>query len=194
MPISRYQSRIRSAVRGLWTGALDYFQFYDSMEVTIRDGFTEAWREGAAECDIQPSDYTAQERAALQQAIVHEREYIDGFATAIEQGSKANGGKLTPLFKRGELWINRYRGIQNQAKAMACGNRKMKWILGETHEHCRTCFGFNGRVYRASTWAENGALPQTHALECEGWRCLCRLEETTDRITPGRFPVSLLKR
>ena len=40
--IASYRMNIRYAVRGLWTGHLDYDQFFDDMILAIRRGFTQA--------------------------------------------------------------------------------------------------------------------------------------------------------
>lgn len=186
-----YRMDIRAVVRGLWSGTLNYWQAWDQMDLAIRRGLPLAWQDGSAECGILPSEWTAEERQALQSAIAGELGYVDGFLTAIEDGSKANGGKLGPLFVRADLWISRYNDVKTRAAALACPNRKKVWRLGMTERHCRTCLGFEGRVYRYETWNAN-ALPKSRRLCCRGFRCDCRLEDTDARVTPGRFPASLL--
>ena len=49
-------------------------------------------------------------------AIVQENGYIAGFADAVEEKSKANGGKLGPLLVRADLWVKRYNDLRNRAK------------------------------------------------------------------------------
>jgi len=188
---SAYRMAIRNAVRGLWTGAIDYDQFYDIMLTTIRNGQTAAFYEGAKECGILPGDLTPRERFRIEQAINYENQWIDGFAQAIEEGSKANGGKLTPLFARAEPWIGRYVGLRSEARAMACADKKLKWVQGPTSDTCSSCTKLNGKVKRGSYWQERGIFPRVHGapyLECNGFRCLCELVPTDEPCTPGPLP------
>ena len=183
-----YRMDIRAVVRGLWAGTFDYFQAWEQMDMAIRRGLRFAWQDGSEECGIRPSDWTPEERQALQRAIARELGYVDGFLTAIEKGSKANGGKLGPLMGRAESWITRYLDIRHQAMVTACANRSMVWRLGSTKDHCRDCLRYEGRVYRAKTWRKWGAMPQSRSLECRGYRCQCTLALTDEPCTPGHPP------
>lgn len=187
---SEYRSGLRAAIRGLWTGVLDREQFWDGMVRASEVNLTRAWRSGAAECGIAPDELTQEELTALDKAIDYELLWIGGFATTIEANSKAKKGKLTPLFTRAEIWIGRWEGVRAQAKTMACGDQKLKWVMGPT-EHCDSCRKLSGKVKRASWWKENGILPRVHNapyLACGGWRCECDLEVTTDPLSRGRMP------
>lgn len=186
----QYRAAIRSAVRGLWTGEFDYEQFYDAMLVAIRMHLPRAWHEGARQCGVLPGELTQEERKALEQATLYETQWINRFATAIEEGNKANGGKLTPLFRRAEVWIGRWQGVRSRAMAMACADRKLKWTLGAA-EHCSSCLKLNGKIKRASFWNERGILPRVHNapyLECGGWRCQCTLVPTDEPASKGPLP------
>lgn len=192
---TNYRNGIRSAVRGLWLSAFDHYQFYDAMEATIRNGLTIAYYEGAAECGILPAELSPTERAKLAQAIASEMGHIDGFAIEIEQGNKANGGKLGPLHARAETWINRYRDVVNRAKVSACADQKLEWVhqaLGMTADPCSTCKDkLNGKVKRASYWQRVGVRPQNPPnpyLECRGWACLCDLVVTDKPLSRGPLP------
>jgi len=185
-----YRAALRSAIRGLWTGEYDYDWFFDSMITNIRLHLTQAWHEGAKECGILPGELTQAERVELQRNIQYETQWIEGLGTAIEENSKANGGKLGPLFNRIEVWIGRYEGIKANAKVMACKDRKLRWTLGEA-EHCASCLKLAGKVKRASYWHERGILPRVHNapyLECGGWRCQCTLEPTDEPASKGPLP------
>ena len=161
---TNYRNGIRSAVRGYWLGAFDFYWFYDAMEAVIRNGLMLATQEGAAECGILPAELSPTELAKLAQAIANEIGHIDAFAAIIEAGSKANGGKLGPLHAKAEAWILRYKDVVNQAKVSACGDQKLMWVwqaLGVTKKPCVTCKDkLNGKVKRASYWARGGVRPQ----------------------------------
>ena len=189
-----YRSTIRSATRGLWSGAMDWEQFYELMLDTVRLGFEAAWHEGAAECGILPEDLTAEERQALQSATVQENGYIAGFADTIEEKSKANGGKLGPLLVRAELWVKRYNDLRNRAKEMACGDQKLKWKMHPEKEHCKSCLKLNGKVKRASVWRNNDVRPQHPTkLECMVGAggpsvCGCEFVVTDEPCSRGPLP------
>ena len=181
-----YARSIRSNVRATWKGHFELFDFVDVMIDTLRRGLTRAWYEGAEECGVLPDELTIEEQTELQNVINSEISFTVGFGATIIAGSQTNGGKLRPLSKRAELWINRYPDVQNRAKVSACGDQKLKWVLGPT-EHCTSCSNYSQRVYRASIWKKHGVRPKMSTLECEGWRCQCMLQTTNDKITPG-FP------
>lgn len=157
-----YRNAIRAAVRGVWIGIFDYDNFWDAMSTAIRFYLPRAWHEGALECGIAPSELMPAEKRKLQQAVNYEFQWIDGYARAIEEGSKAEGGNLSPLYSRAEIWIGRWEGIKSEARVMACADKKLKWVLGATEKSCRSCTRLNGKVKRASYWNEKGILPRVH--------------------------------
>jgi len=167
---SQYRTALRARVRGFWSGVFDYGEFVSGFSQDIRDGILQAWTEGTAECGIAPSEWSIDEVRAWETFVTTQVMQVGFFAIAIEQNTRALGGKLTPLFRRTELWINRYPEAKMQAAAMACGDRKKVWILGPTEKHCKSCGGFESRVYRNSTWLANNALPRTRQLACGGFR------------------------
>jgi len=186
-----YRKSLRDAVRALWTGSIDYDQFFESMTAAIRRRLPQAWYDGSKECGILPADLSPAERMALQQAVVNEMTFITKFANAIEAGSRARGGKLRPLLTRVELWAQRYTDLQSRARVMACGDKKLKWVRGDTVEPCRSCIRLGNKVKRASYWRRVNVYPQrpvNHSLECEGYNCLCQLLPTDERCSPGPLP------
>jgi hypothetical protein len=169
---SEYRSGLRAAIRGLWVGVMDRDQFWDAMSRTVRVGLKRAWNSGAADCGISPDELSPAEVLALQNAIDYEHLWIGGFANTIGEGTKAKGGKLSPLFVRAEVWIGRWEGVRSQARVMACADQKLKWTLGPT-EHCDSCKKLADKVKRASWWNEQGILPRVHDspfLACHGFR------------------------
>jgi hypothetical protein len=188
---AEYSRAIRANVRGLWSGTFDVPQFFSAMHTAISRGFTLAWYDGAEECGISPEELSIDEIRELNFRIDRENLFVVNFANAIVIGSKANGGKLTPLFTRANLWINRYDDIKNHARVLACKDKKLIWELGATEEHCRTCNALHGKVKRASIWLTAGVRPQNapnDLLECEGWNCRCTLTPTDLPMSRGRLP------
>lgn len=193
MSAERYQAAIRSAVRGLWSGAIDYGQYLDVMGLAIDRFLPMAWADGAKECGIQPAEYTPQERRALQEATAQEYLYVVGLGDAIQAGSRANGGKLTPLYQRVDLWVKRYRDIKNRAMEMACQDQKLKWIMNPAKENCCSCIQLADKVKRASFWREAGVRPQHPSLHCMQSAggpsvCGCQFVVTDERLSPGPLP------
>jgi len=187
----RYRASLRNAVRGVWNSAIDYDQFFDVMLMTVRRFLTMAWQEGAKECGVLLSDMSPEERIALEQAIAYENQWIAGLGNAAEEGSRANGGMLTPLYVRLETWIGRYKGVRDKAKTMSCGDKKLKWVQGPTEKSCSSCSKLNGKVKRASYWNRVGVLPRVHGspyLACNGFRCQCELLVTDEPCSPGPLP------
>jgi hypothetical protein len=167
-----YRRAIRGAVRGFWSGVLDYGEFWDMMDTVTTDGLTNAWHEGARECGVLPDEMTQEERVELGRAIAYEKQWISGFAAAIEENSKAKGGKLAPLFNRAQIWIGRWEGVRSHAMAMACADEKLMWIYGD-RKHCNSCQRLHGKVKRGSFWKAKGILPRVHGapyLECHGFQ------------------------
>ena len=109
----------------------------------------------------------------------------------VKDGSKENKGKLTPLLQRAQLWVNRYNDVKSEAQILACKDQKLRWDLGLTEKHCRTCYALNGKVKRASFWKKLGVRPQNapnYLLECEGWKCDCGMVVTDEPLSRGAMP------
>lgn len=194
MTIAQYRRGMRAEARGLWLGISTLDDFLWGFGVVIDQGLTRAWYEGAAECGIRPEELSGPEREQLKRYIFSQRLFMGRFGEALmELPNKAAGGKLGAYFARLDTWVNRYNEVQVHAAAMACGDRKKTWVLGWTKKHCVSCLGFEGRVYRYSTWLQNGALPQSKRLRCNGYNCDCGLADSDQRLTPGRFPARLLQ-
>ncbi len=186
--ISDFGSRIRGLVSGYWRGDIDEFSFVSSMVDAVTRGITQAWGEGAASCGISPSEFSQRERISLLFAIATASGPVVGFARQIAANTRAMGAKLAPHLSRAALWTNQYNSAKSQAQTMACADAKMAWRLGPTERHCTSCLNYDGRVYRASTWAKWGIRPQMRSLRCGGWRCLCTLSVTTAPLNRGRPP------
>lgn len=190
MAISNYRAVLRSAVRGLWSGAIDAAQFDENMRLAISRYLTEAFAAGAKECGIRMDELTIDEQIALGDILTAETAFVAGFATDIETVSRANDGKLTPLFTRLEMWVNRYNDVKNRAKILTCKDVKLEWVYGDT-QHCNTCLALHGKVKRASQWQASGIQPQSppnDMLECGGWRCQCTLQQTDKPVSKGPLP------
>ena len=129
----------------------------------------------------------------MQLEINTEITHVPDFANAIAANSKANGGQLTPLYDRIEMWINSYARIVSLAGQLAATDAKGMWKYGDTVDHCPSCSGYAGRVYRNSVWRKFlepfDLLPKGKGLACGGWRCDCSIIPTSEPVSSGRPPI-----
>lgn len=192
MTEATFRSGIRSAVRGLWNGSFSIAQFKSAMKSTIERNLTQAWNEGARQCGIALDEMTDDEVKARDAFIKNQYQYIDGYANAIRENDKISKGNLAALFTRAEMWLERYPEAKANGHAMACADQKAEFFYGKTREHCRTCQGLVGRVYRYSTWVKYNAVPPHNwNFACRGG-CQCQLRQTDKPLTKGKFPTGLL--
>lgn len=185
-----YGRDIRGIVRALWNGSIDDAQAYDLLYSTITIGLRRAAEEGTKACGIKPSEWSIEEKVALEQAVVNERGFIYSLIDDVRAGSQANGGKFSAFETRISLWASRYDSVKMTLGAMACGDKKMMWRLGPTKEHCRSCLALAGKVKRYSTWRDT-VLPQNFPNEmliCKGAGG-CELVPADDfHLSPGPLP------
>jgi hypothetical protein len=186
--LQKYQSGIRKGIYGLWSGKMDAQDAFMHLWVVIERGIMQAWYNGAMDCGIRPEELSQIELRGLQDAIYNEMQYLEKLIYDVMERNKASGTQLKTLNTKINMWSNRYNQIRNKAKALACGNKKLKWILGPTKVHCVDCAKLNGKVKRASTWVASGWMPQGKMLACKGYQCLCSLVVTTDPLSPGKLP------
>ena len=189
---AEYRSSLRAVFRSLWLDVVSIEQFTQSLFAAVDRGMRAALNEGLQKAGFQPEEASLAETQLFYDEIYNNVSRAAALAEFIQANSKANDGAWASVQNRLDLWANRYPALRTAVYSQAAGDKKAQWQLGATEEHCRTCYGFNGRVYRRSTWAKNNALPQSQALCCKGFRCDCSLIETEARITPGPFPRSLL--
>lgn len=189
MSLSNFKSSLTASARGLWSGQLDSLSFADSIFSTLRRGYIQAWYEGAKQCGVLPDELSEEETAQLNLMIGDANQYVGGLADYIFNHSKVQGISFEDIKPRLFLWVNRYEEVKARATSMACGDKKLKWVI-DGGEHCRTCLKLNGRVHRASQWAKFGISPRmvTDRLACGGFRCKCQFIETNEKATRGRFP------
>ena len=187
-----YRASLRAAMYALWRGVMSLEQFTDSMMNAVDRGLNNAYQEGLRKAGIRPNEATPTEAALLYEEIANNVSRIGQLADFIAANSKDSGGKWGTVANRLDLWVNRYGALRTKVEAQAAGDRKKQWALGKTEEHCVTCYGVNGRVYRNSVWMANDCLPRSSSLCCHGFRCDCSLIDTDARITPGPFPRSLM--
>jgi hypothetical protein len=184
-----YRRSLRQLVRGLWTGDLGQWDFMDGMEYVLQRNLTKAWFDGMKLWGIAPSEMTDEEKDRLQLEINTQIVYVGGLADAVSANSKANGGKLAPLYDRLEMWVKQYGRIMSLAGTLAAKNQKGQWKYGDTTNHCPSCSSYAGKVYRNSVWTKwlepHDMMPRGRGLACKGYLCDCSIVKTSEPVTPG---------
>lgn len=190
--------------RQLWSYSLELFrgevtdsEFETDFISAIENQLTRAWNEGADEVGVSIEDMTEDDLGMLQGLITDEIGYLTGLAVDIidiideTQGmdEKDALNEFRSQFRsRIDIWASKYDEMVNRAKIHFGGKTRMVWRLGATEEHCNSCSALNGIVAYAEEWDKSGVTPGesgSSVLECGGWRCDCRLEETDERRSPG---------
>jgi hypothetical protein len=132
---------------------------------------------------------TDEEKDRLQLEINTQIVYVGGLADAVSANSKANGGKLAPLYDRLEMWVKQYGRIMSLAGTLAAKNQKGQWKYGDTTNHCPSCSSYAGKVYRNSVWTKwlepHDMMPRGRGLACKGYLCDCSIVKTSEPVTPG---------
>jgi hypothetical protein len=188
--IGAFDRQLWSAVLGYFRGDEDSFQFIDDFTNSITNQLTRAWNEGARSVGVDPRDMTDEDLLQLQGIINSEYEHILDLADAIDS-ARINNKTLdefrSQFRSRVDLWVNRYNEVVNSAATYFGGKTRLEWQYGDTNVHCETCLKLNGVVAYAEEWEQAGLHPQQPPnpnLECEGWRCQCKLSVTDKRRSP----------
>lgn len=184
-----YRRSLRALTRGYWAGDLAAFDFVDGMTSAIHRHFEQAWQQGEAINGVQPGERSDAAQSRLDLAVNTEVSYITGFAQAIAENSKANGGALQPMLDRAELWANGYARIVILAQTVSGADLKMKWIRDPLKDSCVDCLQYDGKIYYRSEWEAAGVYPKGDMLACNGINCGCIWEPTTERKTRGLPPT-----
>lgn len=184
-----YRRSLRAITRGYWNGEFAAFDFVDGMVSAINRHFEQAWEQVEKQYGIATDERPEKSQQALNGAINREISFVIGFADAIAQNSKANGGALQPLFDRADLWAKGYDRTIELGQSVIGPDIKLKWKLGKTEMHCSDCSQYADKVYFKSQWEDAGVRPQSDVLECTGINCDCSFEPTTERKTRGEVPA-----
>jgi len=208
-----FTEQFENLVKGLFAvsgfpGQADAQRLTQELSSLIRTFWPSAWADGIKPFGLTMGDLTGLELFALESAISRDVAALPGFSQFVLQNNWRTIGDVpsrrtspdrwreaiygspqwSKIQARIRLWWNGYHRIESEARQLAAGDRLMMWILGPTEQHCPDCSKYAGRVYRGSTWAKWDVRPQHPRLACHGFNCQCRLQITTEPVTPGRPP------
>lgn len=187
-----FRMDLRALARLLWTGMIEQGEYINRMYNSIDKYLSEAFYAGAKMVGILPHELTFEEHSVLLRMLTQQHQYIPNLSQTIWD-NRRGVGKLTPLLRRLDLWVNAYTRFKNEAAALAGKDLKLEWRLWglrKTKKPCVDCLKLNGRVYRASVWKKWNVIPQSPALFCHGVNCGCAFfpAHAAQRTTPGRPP------
>jgi hypothetical protein len=180
-------------------GEISDSEFEQSFIDAIENQLTRAWNEGADEVGVSIEDMTEEDLGILQGLIDEEVGYLTGLGVDIIDIKESTEGmsenealdEFRSQFRdRIDIWASKYDEMVNRAKIHFGGKTRLVWTLGATEEHCNTCSALNGIVAYAYEWERSGITPGesgSAVLECRGFHCDCRLEETDERRSPNAF-------
>ena len=171
-----------------WQGQVAKDEFEVEFLLEVRDGLEEAWRLALKECGLDEGDLTDSDYEVLDNEQDAAERALQGFEDWLFERTSENGYEFAESMWRITIWVNRWTATYYGTKAQSCTDVKLKWRYTEGKDHCDDCKNYNGRVYRASVWYEQGIYPQNVQLGCHGFNCGCRFEETDDPVTPGVPP------
>lgn len=152
------------------------------------------WADAAEQSGLTRDDLTVEELSIMtmrQRAVDQEaRAYLPAYFQQIWGGIKKDPPQPSraSFEARLAIWINMRAAALNEALSVISRDAKLEWIYSDT-EHCRDCAKYNGRVYRASTWARYGIRPQHPSLACHGFHCQCVLSPTDKPVNKGKPPA-----
>lgn len=165
-------------------------EFIDIMANLIQGQITQAYQiawqtEGG---DGVMPDYL---KSAAEDDILRQYDYVDQFYRDIAD-ARIDQTPIDPLLARAALWANRYNESYSRAVGLILAQMggRLAWKLGETEEHCDSCFALNGIVAFATEWEELDVHPQgapNGKLQCGGWKCDCSLSPTDKRRSPKAY-------
>lgn len=85
------------------------------------------------------------------------------------------------LLSRLSMWAITATGLHAFGRLLGSQDTTFRWVYGAT-DHCADCARLNNQVHTGEQWLQSGWYPQSRGLACNGYRCQCRLEETTEGI------------
>jgi len=189
--IANYEFILQKIANDFWSGKITQTVFVLKMFRFVRKGFEGAFELGMKSIGILPDEILIADRLQFQNWLTDELLYVMPLSNYILNNQQKNFGKWSLIKNRMKLWGKRYLDILNKSRTLGGFDIKLQWNLGATEKSCKSCLKLNGKVKRASYWAENNIYPQNppnDKLECGGWNCDCELLPTDKKLTSGRMP------
>lgn len=182
------RNEMRNIIRGVVQGVFSEASAVQSTDSVVRRQLTQAAMKGIERGGLLRGDLTQAEITKLQNIIFNEQDYVVGLVKAAVAEGRKDEPRPQALFSRVDMWVNRYKMVEDTFFTMAAADKKLKWLIGDTKESCIDCTNYNGRVYRGTVWDRYDIEVKMWDLTCRGGHCDCRKVVTDEPVTPGRPP------
>lgn len=139
-----------------------------------RQAYTDGLQEGGVEDALSSDD-----QRTVNNLIAEQSSYVSDFADRLFDGSEADPDARAATWYNKSIYPFYMAGLQS-----ADEDGLYEWVYGDT-EHCEDCQRLNGQKHRMSEWMDNGILPKSSDLQCNGYNCQCELIKTTGRARGG---------
>lgn len=181
--LQAYYDQLAALTAAALAGNIDKRDFAEQMERIVLAALLLVYLLGGGTAATAESDDKYQER------IAQNRNSIDVLADDIYSGRYLANDKQTAeeakskLDGRLALWVFGLAAVydlgKNKQPDVKVVNGEVveyteTWHLGNTEQHCKTCFALNGVTLTPGEWDRLGLVPRSPDLECGGWRCDCR--------------------
>ena len=176
-----FEGDVEDAIAGAVSGSIDRRRFGIVMRAHVtkygRKAFQDGLEAGGIEDPPTPDDLNA-----IASLVASQSQYITNLGDALY----GEGISEAQLMEKPALWFNKsIQPFYQEGIASADRNGLYEWVYGDT-EHCDDCQRLNGQKHRMRDWLKSAYLPQSDALECNGFNCKCRLVKATGRAS-GRY-------
>ena len=131
-----YRKMLRAPTYGLWSNKIDLSTFYSQMLAALEVGLGGAFREGLKRCGFTMDDLTPEEMNVLPEFIGQQMNYVPPLADFIMANDKLNKGLYRLTQRRLAAWTGRWTQAFNLGQGIACGDRKVMWVMNPAKEHC----------------------------------------------------------
>lgn len=151
-------------------------KFGGEMRSALRRYGLLAFRDGLNEGGQNPESLSQ----AMLQAFRAWQSETSGYISHLGTEVFRDGISVAEVRVRAELWANKsLNDARYRALRLVAGDKRYRWGIGQTEQHCATCLANHGQVRTMDEWARVG-LPRSGALACGGWQCDCNLEEVRE--------------
>jgi hypothetical protein len=178
--IQSVASKFHADVRGLATvGFISDRSILGDMRSLVKNAVGDAYVAGLEEGGVAFDEMDADDARMIVELSTEQLDYVTDFVKAIRDAKTDKAAQRDILDNRVNLWTASITAAGQAGLASAKSNEMVTWKLGATKEHCKTCQSLNGQKHRRKWFASRGYFPGkpgAEALECKGFRCLCKLE------------------
>jgi len=188
--LQRYEAELSDIIQDAVTGVDDKPEFERRMRDAVLAGLLAAFLAGV-EADGE-ADLTEIQAAVLRANRNRANESVASLSddiynadryAPIEPGTtgrrpQTSEAGMERAIGRVGLWVTALAGMFAAGQLRQRPDKRYQWKLGNTVEHCSDCLRLSGQVHTSDAWISSGYQPQGRSLECGGWNCDCRLEET----------------